>query len=185
MSGLFGIGGSSAKTDRNFQLKSWGDLNSLFGSESKTGKQELSTGIGDINQAKGYWQSIMSGDPTAMSKALAPQISAIKGQSGQNIRGLQQFAGRSGGTSSAVQAQNVEAQSAIQNLFDLLGPEAAQEFGKLAGFEVGTGEELLGQAGSAASTVGSQASGARPGDQSMQNDQQGAVITSLATLMGL
>lgn len=185
MAGLFGIGGSSAKTDRKFQLQSWGQLNDLFNTESKTGKSTLDTGLKDINKAKDYWGALMSGDPTKMSQALAPQISAIKGMSGQNIRGLEQFSGRSGGTSAAVQAQNVEAQSAIQNLFDLLGPEAAKEFGSLAGFEVGAGEGLLSGAAGAASEVGAQATNTRPGDQQLQQSQQSSVLTGLATLFGL
>ncbi len=185
MAGLFGIGGSAAKTDRKQQLQSWGDLHNLFTGESKTGGQQIKTGIADVGKAKDYWGALMSGDPTTMSKVLAPQISTIQGQSGQAVRGLQQFAGRSGGTSGAVEAINAEAASAVQNLFDLLGPSAAEEFGKLAGFEVGTGEELLGQAAAATGEAGAQASGARPGDAANQNAQQSAVITSLATLMGL
>jgi hypothetical protein len=185
MGGLFGIGGSAAKTDRKQQLQSWGELQGLFGTANKAGKQELSTGIGDVNKAKDYWGAIMSGDPTAMSKALAPQISAIQGQSGQAVRGLQQFSGRSGGTSGAVEATNAEAASAVQNLFDLLGPMAAQEFQQLAQGEVSTGENLLGIAGSSAAEVGAQASGARQIDVPVQQAQQSAVIQSIGALMGL
>ena len=185
MAGLFGIGGSSAKTDRKFQLQSWGDLQNLFNSESKQGQATLSSGLGGVGKAKDYWSALMSGDPTKMSQALAPQISAIKGQSGQAIRGLEQFSGRSGGTSAAVQSQNAQAQSAIQNLFDMLGPEAAQEFGNLSEFETGAGAGLLGQAAGAAGEVGAQAGGARPGDQQLQQSQQSSVLTGLATLFGL
>ena len=185
MAGLFGIGGSSAKTDRKFQLKSWGDLQNLFNATSKAGSTELKAGIGDVNKSKDYWSALMSGDPTKMSQVLAPQISTLRAQAGQNIMGLEQFSGRSGGTSSAVQAENVEAGRAIQNLFDMLGPEAAQEFSKLSEFEVGAGESLLSTSGSAASEIGQQAGSARPGDQQMQQQQQQAVIQAIAALAGL
>ena len=70
-------------------------------------------------------------------------------------------------------------------LFDLLGPMAAQEFGQLAGFEVGTGEELLGQAGAAAGEVGAQAGGSRQTTVPQQQQQQAAVIQAIGSLAGL
>lgn len=185
MGGLFGIGGSAAKTDRKQQINSWGALQNLAGTETRAGGRELLAGEGGVNKAKDYWSALMSGDPTAMSKVLAPQISAIKGQSGQNIRGLQQFSGRSGGTSGAVQAENVEAMSAIQNLFDMLGPMAAEEFGKLSEFQTEAGSGLLGMAGENEATIGSQATGSRQTTVPQQQGQQAAVLQALGALAGL
>lgn len=184
MSGIFGIGGSSNKTDRKFQLQSWGDLQNLFGEANKRGTSTFDTGTGDVGKARDYWTALMSGDPTKMSQALAPQISAIKGQSGQAIRGLEQFSGRSGGTSAAVQAQNFEAQSAIQNLFDMMGPMSAQELEKLGISEQGMGAGLLSTAGSAASEIGSQAGQDRTaqGNSQMQTGQAIAQMAMLAMM---
>lgn len=185
MAGLFGIGGSSAKTDRNFQLQSWGDLSNLFNTQNQAGTSLLNSGTTGLGQASNYWQALMSGDPTKMSQVLAPQISAIKGQTGQNIAGIQQFQGRSGSTAGAVEAENVSAQTAIQNLFDMLGPEAAQQFTQLSEFETGAGSGLLSEAGSTAGTLGSEAGGARTTDQQMQQQQQAAVMEALVSLAGI
>lgn len=186
MSGLFGIGGSKAKTDRKYELASMGELQNLFGAESKAGQGLLDTGTADVGKSKDYWSALMSGDPTKMSAVLAPQISTLKKQSGQAIGNIQQFGDRSGGNSGAVVAQNSEALSSIQNLFDMLGPMAAEQFTKLAGFEVGSGESLLGMAGNSAATTGEIAQNARlNGDQKAQNDQQGAILSTLGSIFGL
>lgn len=185
MAGLFGIGGSAAKTDRKYQLTSWDDLQGLFTTGATQGRKQLKTGEAGVQKAQDYWSKLMSGDPAALSQVLAPQIGTIKGQVGQNIAGIQQFQGRSGGSSAAVQAQNVEAQRSIQQLFDLLGPMAAEEFGNLAEFQVGTGENLLGLAGTSAAEMGAQASGARQLDVPVQQAQQGAVFEGLGSLLGL
>jgi hypothetical protein len=185
MAELFGIGGSAAKTDRKYQLQSWGELNDMFGAEKKRGLSTLDTGLADTGKAKDYWSALMSGDPTKMSAVLAPQISTIKKQSGQQIAGLNQFSGRSGGTAAAVQQANTEALSSIQNLFDMLGPTAAEEFTKLAGFETETGRGLLEDASASAAEVGQQAGASRPGDQQMQQQQQQAIIQGIGSLLAL
>jgi hypothetical protein len=182
MAGLFGVGGSAAKTDRKFQLQSWGDLANIFGQQQQQGAQLSQAGGKNLGTGANYWNAILSGDPTKMSAALAPQISAIKGQTGQNIAGLQQFSGRSGGTNAAVQNETVSAQTAIQNLFDLLGPEAAQQLTQIGEFQTSAGltaeEGAAGTAGELASATGS----ARPGDQAQQQAQQAAVMEGLTSL---
>lgn len=185
MGGLFGIGGSSAKTDRKMQLQSWGDLMNLFGNESRAGGREYAQGTKTLQGASDFWKAIMSGDPSKISSLLAPQISQIRGQAGQNIAGLEQFSGRSGGTSGAVQAENVEAARAVQNLMDLLLPEAVQQETGIGEFQTGAGLDLLGMASANAAEVGSQASSARPGDQALQQSQQASVLETLGTLVGL
>jgi hypothetical protein len=120
-----------------------------------------------------------------MSKALAPQISAIQQTTGQGVNTLNQFGSRSGGTAAAVSQEGIAAQQAIQNLFDLLGPEAMKEVASISGVqeELGTGQEQL--AAGAAETVGAQAGKSREQTVPLQQAQQAAVIQSIAALAGL
>lgn len=185
MAGLFGIGGSAAKTDRKQQLQSWGELQSLFGPAASLGQSQAQAGAANLGTASNYFNAILSGDPTKMSQALAPQISAIQNQTSQGVNTLNQFGSRSGGTAAAVSQEGIAAQQAVQNLFDLLGPEAAAEVANIGGTQesLGTGQEQL--AAGVAGTVGAQAGGARQLDVPVQQAQQEAVIQSIASLAGL
>lgn len=185
MGGLFGIGGSAAKTDRKQQLTSWGDLNSLFGATSTAGENQVSQGASGLTSASNYFSQIASGNPAQMSKALAPQISAIQSTTGQGVNTIGQFSGRSGGTAAAVTQEGFAAQQAVQNLFDLLGPEAESQLATISGIQeqLGTGQEDV--AANAATAAGSQASGSRATDVPTQQAQQSAAIQALTSLAGL
>lgn len=127
----------------------------------------------------------MGGDRAKMSATLAPQISTIQGQTAQQRSTASQFGDRSGGTNAGIQASENQATQAIQQMFELLGPEAAKEFATISGTQEGAGEGLLSEAGSAASTSGSQASGSRTNDVAVQQEQQTAITQALAALVGL
>lgn len=185
MGGLFGIGGSSAKTDRKFQLSSWGALQSLVDPLTKEGRAETTEGAKNLSSSGNYFAALMSGDPAKMSKVLAPQISGIKSQVGQQVGTINQFSGRSGGTAAAVQQEGVEAQRAIQNLFDLLGPEAAGELAKIGGMQESLGLNETSIGANAAAEVGSQASGSRSGDLAQQNAEQSGILDAGLALFGL
>ena len=185
MAGLFGIGGSAAKTDRSQQLQSWGDLNQLFNQQSQFGFGQEQAGAQGLGASSNYFSALMSGDPAKMSAALAPQISTIQGQASQNINTLGQFTGRSGGTASAQVAAETEAGTAVQNLFDLLGPEAATELAAISGTQESLGQAAVGLGESAASTAGAQASNARQTDVPVQQAQQAAVMEAIASLAGM
>lgn len=185
MAGLFGVGGAAAKTDRKQQLNSWGELTSLFNFGSNQGKEQVKTGASGLKTAGDYFKALQSGDRAKMSSVLAPQISTIQGQTAQQRSTASQFGDRSGGTNASIQASENQATAAIQSMFELLGPDAAKEFASISGAEESAGLGLLGEAGSAASTTGAQATNARPGDQAMQSEQQTAIIQALGALAGL
>jgi hypothetical protein len=142
-------------------------------------------GAAGLDQAGNYFSAIASGDPAKMSAVLAPQISTIEGQTSQKVNTLGEFTGRSGGTASAQVSAETEAGTAVQNLFDLLGPEAMKEVAAIGGTQAALGESAVGMAESAAATAGSEAGNARPGDVAQQQAQQAAVMQALASLAGL
>lgn len=185
MAGLFGIGGAAAKTDRKYQLDSWQKLQGLFGPAAKAGQAQTAEGAGGLTKSRNYFEALMSGDPSKVSAVLAPQVSTIQQQVGQGVATTGQFAGRSGGTAAQTQQMGFEAQRAVQNLFDLLGPEAAKEVAAIGGTQEGLGIGLQDLAAGTASTVGAQATQARPGDVAQQQAQQGAILQALGALAGL
>jgi hypothetical protein len=183
MAGLFGIGGSAAKTDRKYQLQSWGELSSLFGPAAKAGQKQTAEGAEGLTKSRNYFEALMSGDPAKMSAVLAPQISTLQQQTGRGVNTLGQFAGRSGGTAAQAQELGIEAQRSIQNLFDLLGPEAAKEVASISGAQESMGMGLTDIAASAAGEVGAQASGSRQQTVPQQQQQQAAIMEALAALI--
>ena len=180
MGGLFGIGGSAAKTDRKFQLRSWGDLQNLFTSTSAAGGMQTAKAGAGLDTARNYFEAIASGDPAKMNAVLAPQINTIKQQTAANVNTLGQFSGRSGGTAAQATQMGSDATIAIQNLFDLLGPEAAKEVAGISALQGNLGLGELGIAESAAGTVGGQSTNARQTDVPVQQAQQAAVMDILA-----
>jgi Sec-independent protein translocase protein TatA len=185
MAGLFGIGGSAAKTDRSQQLTSWNDLQSLFNTGSRVGTNQISQGSKGLSDALGYFKKLMSGDRSQMASVLAPQISTISGQATQAKQNASTFGNRSGGTNAAIQASETSATQAVQQLFEMLGPEAAQAVASISGTIEGAGQNLLDLAGNSAAEVGKQSSDSRQTDVATQQAQQQAIIQGLVSLAGM
>jgi hypothetical protein len=179
MSRLFGIGGSAAKTDRNFQFTGWKDLQNLFQFGSKQGKGQVKEGIGGLSDAAKYFKTLMSGDRAAISQLLAPQISSIRGQTSQRQLTNSTFGNRSGGTNAYAQSAVDDATKAIQSLFDSIGPEAAKEFADISGIQESLGINLLDLAKGAASDISGQATSGRSTDATIQQAQQGEILRAL------
>lgn len=106
-----------------------GFFGSLFGGSNPTLNSDINQsgaianfatgqGEGDTTAASSFWKSIISGDPSQISKALSPEISAQQGQISQNKKQLAEFGTRSGGTASA--AANMDA-SGRSNIINLVG----------------------------------------------------------------
>lgn len=182
MGGIFGIGGTASKTDRQHQLQSWGDLQNIFNFGFGQGTGQVKEGSEGLTKARNYFDAIMSGDQAQMAKVLAPQISTIQNQTQQRINTQSQFGNRSGGTNAFAQSTSEDATRAVQQLFDMLGPEAAKEVASISGTQEGLGSNLLGMAGSAAGTLGAQAGNTRQAD--LQNEANSAAGLT-KTIMGL
>jgi hypothetical protein len=185
MGGIFGIGGSGSKTTRTNQLGSWGDLFQLFGYTEPTGMGATTSGLTNLSNAGNYFNTLMQGNRPAIAQTLAPQISTIQGQKQQSLNTLQQFSPRSGGTNAAVQSTTQEAQTAVQNLIDMLGPLSAEEVAAIGGQQAGVGLGLLGEAGSEAGTVGGQATDYLPYQVANEMATSEAAGQAVAELLSL
>lgn len=181
MATLFGIGGSANKTDRKQQLQNWGQLSSLFNTAATPGNQLVNSGQQSLGNAINYFQTLASGNRPALSQVLAPQIATINNQALQQKKTLGTFGGnRSGGLNAAQQGISRDALNSVQQLFDLLGPEAAKELGALSIGEIGAGTNLESVAESAAANAGAQASGDRANVAApTEAAQQGAILSGL------
>ncbi len=104
-----------------------GFFGSLFGGENPTLDQNIpafqqaagfGTGIGenDVTAASKWYNNILSGDPTKMAEAIAPETSAIQGEAQQAKNQTAQFSPRSGGTAAAMAGMDANTRSQIIKL---------------------------------------------------------------------
>jgi hypothetical protein len=178
MGGLFGIGGSSTKTDRTTQLGSWGDLSSLTGTTSSIGGSGTATGQANTQAGTNYFSSLLSNQPGVISQAVAPQVSALTGQAQQQRQQTSEFGNRSGGTTASQQATTSQTSGQISNLINSLIPGAASNLENVGVQQQGLGLTAFGEAGATAGELGTLTEQAREQDIQQQN-QIGAGIASL------
>ena len=95
-------------------------------------------GQGDVTAASKWYNDILSGDPTKMAQAVAPETAAIQEQTQQAKNKTAQFSPRSGGTTAAMAGldENTRAQ-----IIKLLGGLQGGAAGSLA--NLGTNEQQL------------------------------------------
>lgn len=104
-----------------------GFFSSLFGGQNKTLDQAIpqagqaskfatGTGEGLISKSAGWLNNLLSGDPAAATKLLAPQISAAQQQTQQGKQALAQFGTRSGGTAAASAGADAATRGNITNM---------------------------------------------------------------------
>jgi len=75
-----------------------------------------SQGEGDLTASSDFMRGLLSGDPTKVAQALAPQISAIRGRNEQAKDTTAQFGNRSGGSTATVAGIDTAGRSDITNL---------------------------------------------------------------------
>jgi hypothetical protein len=125
---FFGIGqGPSSQ-----ELNQYGNLGGI-------GNFGTSTGEADIGKASDFWQGVLSGDQTKLSKLLGTQYSAINQRGQQQMKTLSEFGTRSGGT--AAQQQQI-------------GDTERQQAGELEGNLTGAAAGELGSLGSGLLSTG-------------------------------
>jgi hypothetical protein len=93
-------------------------------------------GEGDLTASNQFMTSILSGDPTKVTQALAPQIAGIQGRTQQEKNTVAQFGGRSGGTAATTAGLDTAAKGDVTNLVGSLTGNAASSLAS-------TGSNLL------------------------------------------
>lgn len=139
-------------------------LGGLTGFENQLGEPLANAGAG-------FEQDILSGDPTKMATALAPEISSGQGQVEQNLLQNSNFGNRGGGTNAST--QNAEA-AQRGNIINLEG--GLQE--KTAGAAVSQGAGFLDQA---SRNLGTQADLAAA-NQQRETADVGGIASDIASI---
>jgi hypothetical protein len=132
---IFGIGYGPSKAEE----QQFGALNSA--SQFATG-----LGEGDLTKSSDFMSSILSGDSSKISQALAPQIGSAKERAQQGTKTAAEFGGRSGGTAASTAATNDKVHSDIT---DLIGSLTGSSVSGLAT----AGSDLLGKGISGTTTA--------------------------------
>lgn len=103
-------GGDASKTDRKQTLKAYGELGDVYGTlrdfGTKVGKgatADIASGASDTSKAAKTYSDILSGDPSKVLAASAPEVKAITGQAEQQKKEMTQTGDRTGGKNAAAQ----------------------------------------------------------------------------------
>jgi hypothetical protein len=146
-------GDSSMSTVREWLVYLWENENGFFGiGQGPSGEQKqqygeltnlekfgISTGEKDISKASDFWSSILSGDPTQISKVLGPAISTVNKQGQEQKKTLAEFGNRGGGTNAAAQNIDDKSLAAIRSMISNLTGAGAGALGSLGGGLLSTG----------------------------------------------
>jgi hypothetical protein len=160
-----GIGGSSASTDRKTQLDASGKASSgidqlkkfatdLFGTgtaDTKTGLADTKAGLSDTDKASKYYSDILSGDPTKVMAAVAPETKAVSGQVDQATKEGVNTGNRSGGANAGLQDTKFKAAGAVGDIIAKARGGAAGGLERTGAQRSGVG---LGEAGIGVSETG-------------------------------
>ena len=104
------------------------------------------TGEGDISAASNFWKSILSGDPSQISKVLGPEISGLNQQAQQKKKTSAEFGNRSGGTNAGLQTTDDSTREAYTGLLSQLTGTAASNLGSEGSGLLSLGSSAHGQA---------------------------------------
>jgi hypothetical protein len=134
----------------------------------------ISQGEGDISNASGFYNDLLSGNQSTIAKLLAPQIGDITGQAQQDKNALAQFGNRSGGNNAKAQTIDDKTRSNINDMIAKLTGSAASGLGTLGTSSLGLGLTATDQQ-------------AQEAQQKLQNQQQsllgGAITGGIGDLL--
>jgi hypothetical protein len=101
----------------------------------------FSTGVGEgaVSNANNFYSTLLSGDPRAEAKLLAPQIDTMQKQGQQQLATTSEFGNRSGGTNASGQTNMDNSRANIDNMISQLTGGAASGEAALGENQMGLG----------------------------------------------
>lgn len=99
--------------------------------EAQLGGQWAGMATPALQNSLNYWQTLLSGDRTAMSQALGPEIQQYSQGQQNALTNMSQFAPRSGARATMIGEMPFQSAQTIGNMFASLRPQAAQQVGAL------------------------------------------------------
>jgi len=183
MGGFLGIGGTSAKTDRGWQIQSASGLSNLFNWALPQAKQSTGQGLSDLSSAGSFWKQLMSGNRSAVNAAVAPQVNTAQTMTDASRRqAAASGTARGGGTAGPAETAKDTQLAQIQNLLFGARTTGAEQVGKVGTATANVGANLAADAGNATANLGYLGTSARE-QQLKQDNAMGAAIGQIA--MGL
>lgn len=204
MGGFAGIGGSSATTDRNRQLSSTGNLNSIFNwslptgqSQEAAGSSTLSGALGTLQPAQQYFQGLLQPGRTQAGLNAAPAVNATLDSADATRKQSGNFGtSRSGGTAAANRESGTQTQSTIDNLINsnITGGQAAGAAGLqgisgaqagIAGQQLGNAQNLLGLGATAETNIMNSSITSRVNSQNINQETKSEWESAIGALLGV
>lgn len=191
--GLLGLGsllgGSSAKTDREHTLWSYGRMMNLYWDALNRGNASANAGNETLGRSQSYYEPLISGDRSAVLQAVAPTVAAVNAQTDAQKRAIATSGtARGGGVNAVTQQLEGGKQAAIDQAITGARSGAAAGETQIGGTQISEALNLLGLAENDVTNLGALASKNRPVSYDIHNDtaqQAGQGIASILTSIGL
>ena len=203
MGGFMGIGGSSAKTDRNQTLGDYGKLNNVFNTGMGFGTQQETAGQGMVQNAQNtlqpaeaYYRKLLTAGRTDTAAEAAP---AVQGALAQGDAAKREAAtmgtSRSGGTAAAERESGSKTGATLDNIIheNLMGGKktgaegltgVAKDKAVMGNMTMANAMQALGLGAGASESTLSASIGSRV-DSAQLAEQQGAAYGQMAGMLAL
>jgi hypothetical protein len=179
-----GIGHSSAKTDRSFQLDAMTKMKNVFNWALPQGEGAFAKGQEDLGKAGDYWSKILSGNRAAVSAAVAPETNMIRTAADARKRQLATSGtARGGGTGATNQQIETDTAAKTDNAIFGARPAAASEVAKIGGVETAAGANVVGMAGETSTNLADIAMKSRGQSYKINQDMVGKVTNAIDNAM--
>lgn len=153
-----GKSGGISQTTQNAEVGIAQQQEGIAQQQQKNAQQEYNTSFPGFQTAENYYQTLASGDPTAISRAIAPATQQINQQSQGNKERINQDTARGGSKNLALAENEINKGAQIGNTATQSYLGAFQSLAGLAGQGIGQSNQSTGLASSALTSAGNQQS---------------------------
>lgn len=162
-----------------------------------SGKTLADTGVADTDKSLKYFSDIMSGNPSSVLSAAAPEVNAITGQTNLAKKSLQNSGNRSGGTNAKTQDLTTGTIGQVANTLNNARGSAATNVANIGESKTRSGLQELGAglgaegtavgaeegAGSAGGNLASIAAGSRKTSQDIHDNAVQQWADAISTIL--
>lgn len=164
------IGGNAAKTDRRTQLTGYGLMENIFNILERYANQDRTAGAIDTGRATQFYSSLLSGDPSRVAAAVAPETNVARQTGEQEIKQLSQFGNRGGGTNAAAASVREKGRGGVLDAILRARTGAAGQLGVIGSNELSRAQGDIKGAGDIATSLTGIASDSRTVSQALHDE---------------
>lgn len=174
--GKGGGGGSNAAEEQIAQEEV-----SLAQNQQQNSNQLFSASFPGFQQSENYYQQLASGDPAAISRAIAPAAQQINQQSTASAQRISQDAPRGGEKNLALEENQINKGAQIGQLASGSYLNSFNSLAGLAGQGIGQAQTASGQSLSGLNAAGNQYSNIAQQQQEGSSSTKGTITSALGT----